>query len=304
MRIVIVGMGVQGQKRKKIIGKDFKYSVDKFKAANFKSICEVPLNKYDAVIICVPDNEKLSIVYYCIKNQKHVLVEKPFLFSNSKMLNSLEKLARKKKVICYTAYNHRFEPIVIKMKNLIKSKKLGKIYKCRIFYGNGTSRLVKKSKWRDKGMGVLTDIGSHLLDICLYWFGGKINFLKILELNRFENRAPDHSIISLEINKIKIELEMTLFMWRNTFSCDVIGSRGSGHLNSLCKWGQNTFNYRKRKFPSGQPYEKTIVINKGDPTWKAEHLFFKKLIKTNTKTDLKKDLILNSCFLQFSKSLR
>ena len=37
------------------------------------------------------------------------------------MLNSLEKLARKKKVICYTAYNHRFEPIVIKMKNLIKS---------------------------------------------------------------------------------------------------------------------------------------------------------------------------------------
>ena len=153
-------------------------------------------------------------------------------------------------------------------------------------------------------MGVLTDIGSHLLDICLYWFGGKINFLKILELNRFENRAPDHSIISLEINKIKIELEMTLCMWRNTFSCDVIGFRGSGHLNSLCKWGQNTFNYRKRKFPSGQPYEKTIVINKGDPTWKAEHLFFKKLIKTNTKTDLKKDLILNSCFLQFSKSLR
>ena len=136
MRIVIVGMGVQGQKRKKIIGKDFKYSVDKFKAANFKSIYEVPLNKYDAVIICVPDNEKLSIVYYCIKNQKHVLVEKPFLFSNSKMLNSLEKLARKKKVICYTAYNHRFEPTIIKMKNLIKSKKLGKIYKCRIFYGN------------------------------------------------------------------------------------------------------------------------------------------------------------------------
>ena len=80
MRIVIVGMGVQGQKRKKIIGKDFKCSVDKFKAANFKSIYEVPLNKYDAVIICVPDKEKLSIVYYCIKNQKHVLVEKPFLF--------------------------------------------------------------------------------------------------------------------------------------------------------------------------------------------------------------------------------
>ena len=42
MRIIIVGMGVQGQKRKKILSADFKYSVDKFKTANFKSIYEVP----------------------------------------------------------------------------------------------------------------------------------------------------------------------------------------------------------------------------------------------------------------------
>ena len=277
MRIVIVGMGVQGHKRKKIIGKDFKYSVDKFKAANFKSIYEVPLNKYDAVIICVPDNEKLSIVYYCIKNQKHVLVEKPFLFSNSKMLNSLEKLARKKKVICYTAYNHRFEPIIIKMKNLIKCNKLGKVYKCRIFYGNGTSLLVKKSKWRDKELGVLTDIGSHLLDLCLFWFGEKIKVLKVIEINKFENKASDHVIIALEINKIKIELEMTLCMWKNTFLCDVIASKGSAHLNSLCKWGKNSFCYRKRRFPPGRPYEKIISFKRTDPTWKAEYLFFKNL---------------------------
>ena len=297
-------MGVQGQKRKKILGADFKYSVDKFKTANFKSIYEVPLNKYDAAMICVPDSEKLNIVYYCIKNQKHVLVEKPFLAPNNKILNSLEKLARKKRVVCYTAYNHRFEPTIIKMKNLIKSKKLGKIYRSRIFYGNGTSRLVKKSRWRDKGMGVLTDIGSHVLDICLYWFGEKINFLKILELNKFENKAPDHSIVSLEINKIKIKLEITLCMWKNTFSCDIIGSKGSGHLNSLCKWSKSTFSYHKRKFPSGRPNEKMISFNKGDPTWKAEYLFFKKLIETNTATNLRRDLILNSYFLRFVKSIR
>ena len=37
-----------------------------------------------------------------------------------------------------------------------------------MFYGNGTSLLVKKSKWRDKDKGVLTDIGSHLIDICFF----------------------------------------------------------------------------------------------------------------------------------------
>ena len=43
MRIIIVGMGVQGQKRKKILSADFKYSVDKFKTANFKSIYDLQI---------------------------------------------------------------------------------------------------------------------------------------------------------------------------------------------------------------------------------------------------------------------
>ena len=301
MKAIIVGMGVQGKKRKKFLGKDFVYTVDKFAKADFKSIYKVPLNKFDTVFACVPDHEKLKIVNYCINNKKHVLLEKPFIVKNSKIFFDLEKRARKKRIVCYTAYNHRFEPIIIKMHNLIKSKKLGKIYRCKIFYGNGTAILVKRSKWRDKGMGVLTDIGSHLLDLCLYWFGNQINLLKITELNKFENKAPDHAVITLEINRIKIELEMTLCMWKNTFTCDVLASRGSAHLNSLCKWSKNTFSYYKRKFPSGLPYEKKVSFNKGDPTWKAEYLFFKNLIKNRSKTSFKKDFILNNCFLELNK---
>ena len=300
MKAIIVGMGVQGNKRKKFLGNNFVCSVDKFAKADFKSIYEVPLNKFDTVFACVPDSEKFIIANYCINNKKHILLEKPFLAKNNKTFFNLKKKARKKKVVCYTAYNHRFEPIVIKMKNLIKSKKLGKIYRCRIFYGNGTSLNVKKSKWRDKGKGVLTDLGSHLLDLCLYWFGEKITSLKLIELNKFENKAPDHAIVTLKVNKIKIELEMSLCMWKNTFTCDVIASKGSAHLNSLCKWSKNTFYYRKRKLPSGEPHEKKISFKQVDPTWKAEYLFFKNLIKNNIKTSLKRDLILNKCFLQLN----
>ena len=67
MRVVIVGMGIQGLKRKKILGKYFKYSVDKFKKADFKTIKKVPLERYDAVFVCVPDNQKFSIIEYCLK---------------------------------------------------------------------------------------------------------------------------------------------------------------------------------------------------------------------------------------------
>ena len=62
MKAIIVGMGVQGKKRKKFLGRDFVYTVDKFAKADFKSIYKVPLNKFDTVFTCVPDHEKLKIV--------------------------------------------------------------------------------------------------------------------------------------------------------------------------------------------------------------------------------------------------
>ena len=52
-----------------------------------------------------------------------------------------------KKLICYTAYNHRFEPHFMKTK-IIKSENTWENYKCRLFYGNGTAQSVKNSEWR------------------------------------------------------------------------------------------------------------------------------------------------------------
>ena len=134
MKAIVVGMGVQGAKRKKHLEKDFICSVDKFKKADYRSIIDVPLNIFDTVFLCVPDNQKIRIIKYCIKNRKHILVEKPLLLKSNKDLVNLEKQAKKNKVIFYTAYNHRFEPIVLKLQQLIRKRILGKIYKCKISF--------------------------------------------------------------------------------------------------------------------------------------------------------------------------
>lgn len=302
MRAVVVGMGIQGVKRVNTLKRDFIFSVDKFKRSNFKSIQKVPLNLYDTAFVCVPDNEKLKIIEYCLKNNKNVLVEKPLILKNQKKLINLQKLAKKKNLVLYTAYNHRFEPNIIRLREVIKKKLLGKIYSCKIFYGNGTAMLVKKSKWRDKELGVISDLGSHLIDLCIFLFGRKkLGKIKILETNNFENKAVDHAIISYEIENIKIILEMTLCMWKNTFYCDVVGSKGSAHLNSLCKWGKNNFIFRKRKLPSGKPFEKIKYFKQGDPTWLKELNFFKKLIKNKKNLDFNRDLIINREFLKLKK---
>lgn len=294
MRVVIVGMGIQGTKRKKILGKNFIYSVDKFKKSDFKNLKDVPKDKYDSVFLCVPDDQKFNIAKYCLENKKNILVEKPLMFKNDIRYSILKKLARKNKCIIYTAYNHRFEPGLVKIKELIKRKVIGKLYTCRMFYGNGTSLLVKKSNWRDQKLGVISDIGSHLLDICLFIFDSKIKKMKLSSANKFENNSYDHSIINLNLNNLHIQLEMTLCSWENTFNFDLIGSKGSLHMRSLCKWSNSNLIIKKRKYPSGKPKIKKIIFKKGDPTWKLEHKYFSKIMKKNfTISNLKKDQLIN-----------
>ncbi len=287
-------MGTQGLKRKKHLKKDFVCYVDKYKnKALYKSIFQVPLKNFDAALICVPDNEKYRIIKYCLENKKHVLIEKPLILKNNNKFTELEKISKKNKVICYVAYNHRFEPGIIEIKNLLKRKVLGKVYSCKIFYGNGTARLVKLSKWRDKGKGVITDIGSHLIDMSIFWFGSNISSIKTFQINKYENKAPDHCVFQIKIRNIKIDIEMTLCMWRNSFQCDLIGSKGSAHLSSLTKWSKSSSAFRKRKLPSGYPNEKKKIYKKGDPTWEAEFRYFKKLIKNKKPISLNKELLIN-----------
>ena len=292
IRTIIAGCGVQGTKREKICGDDFVAFVDPNKdEAEFNDITDVPLDRYDAVLGCIPDKPKSEFAQYCLSHGKHLLLEKPFWVPNEHDFAALQEIARANKAVCYTAYNHRFEPHFVKMRNLIKSGKLGRIYRCRMFYGNGTARLVRESEWRDRGGGVLPDLGSHLLDTCQFWFDDALDHTKweIISANCFENRAPDHVIIGYQDHKISFELEMTMLMWRNHFTCDVLAEKGSAHIESLCKWGPSTFTYRERVLPSGRPIEQQETRVSPDPTWKIEYDHFKSLIQTSKDTDLSWD---------------
>jgi scyllo-inositol 2-dehydrogenase (NADP+) len=290
MRVVIAGLGVQGRKRRNFVGDDYVASVDPVNhEADYKSLPDVPLDNYDAVLACVPDAAKAELLAYCVANGKHVLVEKPLLASADDLL-SLQHRAREKATVIYTAYNHRFEPHYIRMRDLISSGALGQIYSCRMFYGNGTSRLVRDSPWRDQGAGVLTDLGSHLLDTCRFWFGDIDANFSVTSASNFENRAADHVIIANESMRPRIELEMTLLMWRNDFSCDILAEKGTAHISSLCKWGPTKFTHRIRTLPSGRPLEDAQIFCRDDPTWAAEYAHFTKLCELGLKTDLSNDL--------------
>src|SRR4051794_34351387 len=111
MRVIVVGLGVQGLKRQRLAGGDFVASVDPVnKQADFRSIEQVKLADYDAALLCVPDKPKLELLSYLVEHGKHALVEKPLWVSCDEDIQALERAARSRGVVVYTAYNHRFEP--------------------------------------------------------------------------------------------------------------------------------------------------------------------------------------------------
>ena len=302
MRAIVVGLGVQGYKRRKFAGVDFVAAVDPVNPeARYKRIEDVPLATYDAALACIPDEPKIDVLAYLLRNAKHVLVEKPLWSADDAEIQKLEKIARENKVICYTAYNHRFEPHYVRMRNLLQSGKLGAIYRCRMFYGNGTARLVRDSAWRDQGAGVLPDLGSHLLDTAKFWFGDLGHDFLVISANCYENRSPDHVVIMSQRARPSLEFEMTLLSWRNHFTCDIFGEKGTAHIRSLCKWGPATFTHRTRVLPSGRPVEEVETLEQEDPTWALEYAHFKALCERGESTDLSNDLWLNRLLRDLGK---
>jgi len=290
MRAIVVGLGIQGHKRRKFAGEDYVASVDPANPdSDFKSVRDVPLESYDAALCCIPDEPKVEILSYLLERGKHVLVEKPLWSVTDGGVEALQALAHKAGVVCYTAYNHRFEPHFVRMRDLIASGELGRIYSCRMFYGNGTARLVRNSEWRDKGAGVLPDLGSHLLDTCRFWFGDIDEGYLVASANCFENRSLDHVVFLNESASPRLELEMTLLSWRNHFTCDIFAENGSAHIESLCKWGPSTFTLRRRVLPSGRPPEEAVTLVQDDPTWAAEYAHFKQMCARATPTNLATD---------------
>src|ERR1700733_7035525 len=98
MRVIIAGMGVQGRKRKEICGSDFVGYVDPHVVgADYKTIQDVPLTNYDAVLACIPDQPKTEMLGYCLKNGKHVLVEKPLWLNEPALFQKLTVLVHDNK---------------------------------------------------------------------------------------------------------------------------------------------------------------------------------------------------------------
>lgn len=303
MRVIVIGMGIQGRKRFAVAGADCVATVDPVvETATHRRVEDVPLDAYEAALVCTSDGPKVELLTYLLGHGKHVLVEKPLVAPRSAELEALRTLSAGTGAVCYTAYNHRFEPHLVGVKRLLDEGRIGRVYHCRMFYGNGTARENRNSPWRDRGLGVIPDLASHMLDLALFFFGRPQGTPQMWMPQRYENAAYDYFLMGFPDSQPALKFEGTLMSWRNTFGLDLIGEQGSIHVVGLCKWGPSSLIVRDRVLPSGKPDEEVRTLEQKDPTWAIEYDSFKTLCATGG-TNIGNDIWINDVLNGLGRTL-
>lgn len=215
IRIGIIGMGKMGLLHSAIINalEDSKVVAftdsEKLVTGLLRNLSNIPtydnyeemINsvKMDAVYITTPVRSHIPIAKFCADNKIHFFVEKP-LGVNSAECEVLCDMVNRNNIWSMVGYYLRYAETFSKVKELLDQEIVGRIDRVRstVFQ---SQQLRKSSGWRfDKkisGGGVLIDLGSHLIDLLLWYFGDIRNVNGRIESN-YNQTVEDTAHADLE----------------------------------------------------------------------------------------------------------
>jgi len=150
-----------------------KYQVPFFHS--LEALLEADL-KPDVINIATPNGLHASQAIQCLDAGTHVVIEKPFALSTTAAATVISKSQQVKKIV-FVVMQNRYSPPALWLKEILESKKLGKIFLVQVnCFWNRDERYYKPDSWHGtKNMdgGTLFTQFSHFIDL-LYWCFGDI----------------------------------------------------------------------------------------------------------------------------------
>ena len=148
----------------------------------------------EAVSVCLPTSLHAPATIAALKAGKHVLCEKP-MSTTARDAQAMAAAAKETGKVLMISHNQRFTPQAQYIKRLVEQGRFGKIYFVRAGWRRPMGCLPSANSqratgtlnrnWfneRAKGGGVLFDLGSHMLDLSM-WFMGFPKIEKIAGMN-------------------------------------------------------------------------------------------------------------------------
>ncbi|MBL7703790.1 MAG: Gfo/Idh/MocA family oxidoreductase [Ferruginibacter sp.] len=155
----------------------------------------------DLLAVCTPNGLHASHSIKALETNVNVLCEKPLCISvedGKRMIKAAEKAGKKLLVVKQNRYN----PPVAFLKELIESRKLGKVYSFQIncFWNRPEAYYTDWKGSKDLDGGTLFTQFSHFIDL-LYWLLGDVALVKAVSKNFAHQfiEFEDTGIVAMEM---------------------------------------------------------------------------------------------------------
>ncbi|QUM78015.1 oxidoreductase [Moritella sp. 24] len=125
----------------------------------------------ELVIITAPNDVHFCLAKQALENNKHVVLEKPFV-TNITDGEALIKLAAEKSLTLSVYHNRRWDGDFLTVKKLIEEDRIGELRSFESHFDRFRPNV--RQRWREQaanGGGILFDLGPHLIDQALILFG-------------------------------------------------------------------------------------------------------------------------------------
>ena len=148
-------------------------------------------DKPDLLSVVVPTTLHKQVALDAIRKGTNVLVEKPIADTVGNA-DEMIKAARKKGVKLMVGHVERFNPAIIKLKELIDGGLLGKVVSI-------SAKRVGPYSPRIRDVGIVLDLGTHDIDIMSYLYGEEIKQV-YASAGSVVHSHEDHAIITLSFD--------------------------------------------------------------------------------------------------------
>jgi predicted dehydrogenase len=136
------------------------------------SVDDLLIRKIDLVVVATPNSSHYSIAKQCLLAGKHVVIDKPFTSTLTEAVDLVQTAAEQKRLLT-VFQNRRWDGDFLTVQKLLRENALGRL----IMYESHFDRFrpeLRDGNWKEEamdGIGLLFDLGPHLIDQALVLFG-------------------------------------------------------------------------------------------------------------------------------------
>lgn len=196
------------------------YDIQKFARSH-----EEVVGNVDAAIIASPHHTHVPIALDLVSEGVAVLSEKPLGVSVAEV-ETLDRLSTERGVTVAVNQTRRFIPACQELKRIVDSGELGREIAVEAREGDRFDwPLATPSMFgaRSGGKGVLLDIGAHVLDLFVWWFGPDLELTDY----RDDSFGGSEAAVLLELRNERARIQVRLsWLARQANRYDFAGARG------------------------------------------------------------------------------